>query len=143
MAIISATLLPLLQHVLLSAAQHTSSQPPIFQHTTLNFSSASPHIFASTFSLLQQWSNTFYPFGHNIVPCEVPINTNLYHARINGELPPSPEWFAFDAAMSYAIAGTISTSRLLTYRTTRTVKCIYFDGTSAALNEDGNMSTLR
>lgn len=141
MAIISATLLPLLQHVLLSAAQHTSSQPPIFQHTTLNFSSASPHIFASTFGLLQQWSNTFYPFGHNIVPCEVPINTNLYHARINGELPPSPEWFAFDAAMSYAIAGTISTSRLLTYRTTRTVKCIYFDGTSAALNEDGNMDS--
>ena len=108
---------------------------------SLNFSSSSPHIFSSTFGLLQQWSNTFYPYGHSIVPCEIPINTNLYHARIDSDLPPSPEWFAFDAAMSYAIAGTLTTSHLLTYRTTKTVKAIYFDGSSAALNGQGNMDS--
>lgn len=113
-----------------------SSQPHI-----LNFSSPSPHIFASTFGLLQQWPNTFFPYGHSIVPCEVPINTNLYHARIDGDLPPSPEWFAFDAAMSYSIAGMLATSNMLTYRTTRNIKCIYFNGMSAALNGAGNMDT--
>lgn len=121
-----------------SAAQDSFDQP---DHMRLNFSSASPHVFASAFGLLQQWSNTFCPFGHSIVPCEIPINTNLYHARIDGDLPPSPEWFAFDAAMSYSIAGTLDTSHLLTYRTTKKVKCIYFDGTSAALNGDGNMDS--
>lgn len=125
----------------LSAAQDPSSQPIKLEQSTLNFSSASPHIFASLFGLLQQWPNTFVPYGHSIVPCEISINTNLYHARIDSDLPSSPEWFGFDAAMSYSIAGTLSTSHLLTYRTTRNVKCIYFDGTSAALNGAGNMDS--
>lgn len=111
-------------------------------HTyNLNFSSSSPHIFSSTFGLLQQWPNTFFPYGHTVTPCEIPSNTNLYHARIDGDLPPSPEWFAFDAEMSYSIAGTTPTSHMLTYKTTKTVKCIYFDGSSAALNGAGNMDT--
>lgn len=118
-----------------------TSQTFDLEHERLNFSSPGPHIFAATFGLLQQWPNTFVPYGHSIVPCEVPINTNLYHARIDSDLPPSPEWFAFDASMSYAIAGNRNTSHLLTYRTTRTVKCIYFDGTSAALNGEGNMDS--
>jgi hypothetical protein len=61
-----------------------------------NFSSPAPHYFASMYGLLQQWSNTFFPNGHSIVPCEIPAFTKLYHGRIDGNLPPSPEWVAFD-----------------------------------------------
>ena len=105
----------------------------------LNFTSSAPHIFASVFGLLQQWSNSFFPYGHSIVPCEIPGNVNLYHARIDGDLPTSPEWFALDWAMSVSIAGGRNDSRLLTYRTTRKIRCIYFDGASASLNGAGNM----
>jgi hypothetical protein len=51
----------------------------------------------------------------------------------------SPEWFALDAAMSYFIAGGMDNSHMLTYRTTKDVKCLYFDGTSASLMDDGSM----
>lgn len=105
----------------------------------LNFSSPSPLIFHYTFGLLQQWPNTFFPNGHTIAPCTVAKNVNLYHAREDGDLPPSPEWFAFDAAMAYMIAGASPESRMLTYRTTRDIQCLYFDGTSASLMDDGSM----
>lgn len=105
----------------------------------LNFSSPSPLIFHSTFGLLQQWPNTFFPNGHTIAPCTVAKNINLYHAREDGDLPPSPEWFAFDVAMAYVIAGASPESRMLTYRTTRDIQCLYFDGTSASLMDDGSM----
>ncbi|KAH9819758.1 serine kinase protein [Teratosphaeria destructans] len=105
----------------------------------LNFSSPSPLIFHSTFGLLQQWPNTFFTNGHTIAPCTIAKNTNLYHARGDGSPPPSPEWFAFDPAMSYFIAGAMPDSHMLTYRTTRDVPCIYFDGTSASLMPDGSM----
>lgn len=107
----------------------------------LNFSSPSPLIFHSTFGLLQQWSNTFFPNGHTIAPCTIAKNTNLYHARGDSSFPPSPEWFALDADMSYFIAGAMPDSHLLTYRTTKEVKCLYFDGTSASLMDDGSMDT--
>lgn len=116
--------------------QHVLSKQDLTNHH-LNFSSSSPLIFHSVFGLLQQWSNTFFPNGHVIVPCQVPINTNLYHARMGNDLPPNPEWFAFDAGMSYAIAGTMQNSQMLTYKTQKTVKCIYFDGASAALDGIG------
>lgn len=61
-----------------------------------NFSSASPHYFSSVHGLLQQWPNTFFPNGHVIATAEIPTYTNLYHGRHDDELPPSPEWFAFD-----------------------------------------------
>lgn len=61
-----------------------------------NFTSSAPHYFASAYSLLQQWPNTFFPNGHSIVPCEVPAFTKLYHGRGDGDVPPSPEWVAFD-----------------------------------------------
>ena len=61
-----------------------------------NFTSAAPHYFHSFYGLLQQWPNTFFPNGHNIVPCEIPVFTRLYHGWMDGDLPPSPEWLAFD-----------------------------------------------
>jgi hypothetical protein len=65
-----------------------------------NFSSSAPHYFASAYGLLQQWSNTFFPNGHSIVPCEIPLLTKLYHGRKDAEVPPSPEWVAFDMQVS-------------------------------------------
>jgi hypothetical protein len=61
-----------------------------------NFSSPAPHYFASAYGLLQQWSNTFFPNGHSIAPCEIPPFTKLYHGRRDADVPPSPEWVAFD-----------------------------------------------
>lgn len=81
---------------------------------SLNFTSSSPHIFSSLRSLLQQWPNTFFPNGHSIVPCQVPAYTNLYHGRRDDQLPPDPEWFAFDIEMSYGIMGSMRNSHMLT-----------------------------
>lgn len=111
------------------------------EYPLLNFSSPSPLIFHSVFGLLQQWPNTFFEYGHTIAPCVVPKNTNLYHAHYNGDPPPSPEWFGFDAEMSYAILGTLPNSHMLTYRTVRDVQCLYFDGASASLMHDGDMDS--
>jgi hypothetical protein len=63
---------------------------------TFNFSSEAPHYFAAAYGLLQQWSNTFFPNGHSLVPCEIAPLTKLYHGRKDGDVPPSPEWVAFD-----------------------------------------------
>jgi hypothetical protein len=107
----------------------------------LNFTSASPHIFSSLRSLLQQWPNTFFPNGHSIVPCEVPAYTNLYHARQDNQIPPDPEWFAFDIEMSYGIMGSARNSHMLTYQSVKPIKCLYFDGMSAALMGTGQLDS--
>lgn len=121
--------------------QVLASSDELDSGTKLNFSSPSPHIFGSVFGLLQQWPNTFFPNGHTIVPCEIPKGINLYHGRVGTSMPPSPEWFAFDVEMSYAIAGWEQTSHMLTYRTTKPVKCLYFDGASASLFGDGQLDS--
>ncbi|KAF7959052.1 hypothetical protein EAE96_002569 [Botrytis aclada] len=108
----------------------------------LNFSSSAPHYFASVYGLLQQWPNTFFPSGHSIVPCEIPPLTKVYHGRRDGEsLPESPEWVSFDIEMAYGIMGSTRNSHLLTFQTTRTAKCVYFDGESATLMGTGRMDT--
>jgi hypothetical protein len=61
-----------------------------------NFSSSAPHYFASVHGVLQQWSNTFFPNGHSIVPCEIPPLVKLFHGRMDEDIPASPEWVAFD-----------------------------------------------
>ncbi|GKT41686.1 uncharacterized protein ColSpa_01867 [Colletotrichum spaethianum] len=62
----------------------------------LNYSSPAPHLFASTYGLLQQWSNTVFPNGHTMAAVEIPAFTLLYHGRMDEEGAPSPEWLAFD-----------------------------------------------
>ncbi|KAG4031307.1 hypothetical protein MFRU_009g00950 [Monilinia fructicola] len=122
----------------------TSSDTPKTHNSErkLNFSSSAPHYFASVNGLLQQWPNTFFPSGHNIVPCEIPPLTKVYHGRRDGNsLPESPEWVSFDIEMAYGIMGSTRTSHLLTFQTTRTVKCVYFDGESATLMGSGRMDT--
>lgn len=111
------------------------------RYQRLNFSSSAPLIFHSTFSLLQQWPNTFYPNGHTVAPCTIAKHTNLYHAHNNESFPDSPEWLSFDASMAYSILGGLPNSHLLTFRTTRDVKCLYFDGESASLMDDGCMDS--
>ena len=66
-----------------------------------NFSSTAPHFFASIYGLMQQWPNTFFPNGHSIAPCEIAAFTKLYHGRTDGDVPPSPEWFAFDMSVFF------------------------------------------
>lgn len=61
-----------------------------------NFSSPAPHLFASAYGLLQQWSNTHFPNGHTMAAVEIPAFTLLYHGRMDEDDPPSPEWLAFD-----------------------------------------------
>ncbi|KAG9237464.1 hypothetical protein BJ875DRAFT_532939 [Amylocarpus encephaloides] len=107
----------------------------------LNFSSTAPHYFASAYGLLQQWPDTFFLNGHSIAPCEILPLTNLYHGRRDGELPPSPEWIAFDIGMAYGIMGGSRNSHMLTYQTTRKTRCVYFDGESATLFGTGQMDT--
>ncbi len=99
----------------------SAHQEPLIDHNTtlaateiqwnFNFSSEAPHHFASAYGLLQQWSNTFFPNGHSLVPCEIRPLTKLYHGRRDGDVPPSPEWLAFDmqvpALVQMNIADTI------------------------------------
>ncbi|KAI1342913.1 hypothetical protein F5Y15DRAFT_412586 [Xylariaceae sp. FL0016] len=119
-----------------SPAQPISTSP-----WKLNFTSPAPHLFASVSSLLQQWSNTFFPNGHTLAAVQIPAHTLLYHGRLDADPPPSPEWLAFDLAMSYGIMGGSPNSHMLTYQTTRPVRALYFDGESAALMGLGQLDT--
>lgn len=102
--------------------------------SSANASESAPFIFNTLSSLLKQWPNTFHPNGHTMIPGTLAPFTLLYHARKDTLLPPpSPEWFAFDSEMSYAIIIPRSgPSYLSTYRTVRPTKILYFDGMSAA-----------
>lgn len=102
----------------------------------LNFSSPAPHIFHSTFSLLDQVPNTVFPNGHTIAPVVIPPLTLFHHARRDADAPTSPEWVAFDSEMSYGIMGGHRNVWMWTYQTTRPVKALYFDG------ESGNLQGL-
>jgi hypothetical protein len=73
-----------------------------------NFTSEAPHYFASLYSLLQQWPNTFFPNGHSIVPCSIPSFTRLFHGRMDGDVPPSPEWVAFDMQVPLPLSSTLT-----------------------------------
>jgi len=109
----------------------------------LNFSSPAPYITHSLATLLQQWPQTFFPNGHSISAALIPRHTLLYHGRHDKtDPPPSPEWLAFDVEMAYAIMGSMIDSRMLTYRTTKDVRAIYFDGMSASLMGEGTMSQM-
>lgn len=112
----------------------------------LNFTSSSPHLFASVSSQLHQWSNTIFPNGHTLAAVEVPAYTLLYHGLISPHnhptpSPASPEWLAFDPEMAYGIMGSTRSSFLLTYQSTRPLRALYFDGESAALMGLGQLDT--
>ncbi|CAK7234180.1 hypothetical protein SBRCBS47491_008862 [Sporothrix bragantina] len=129
----------------------TASSPPPSQRYTsrLNFSSPAPHLFASAYGLLQQWSNTVFPNGHALAAATIPAYTLLYHGLRADDAnpdpdtlsPPSPEWLALDLEMAYGIMGSSRRSWLLTYQTTRAVHVLYVDGESAALMGLGQLDS--
>lgn len=127
-----------------SAVLGMASQRPFALAPTEELdNSTAPFVFNSLSSLLLQWPNSYHPNGHSIIPATIAPFSPLYHARKSAVVPPpSPEWFAFDPEMSNAIMAPRSgPTYLSTYRTTKSVKVLYFDGMSAALGGSGWLDT--
>ncbi|KAF9236707.1 hypothetical protein BU15DRAFT_76667 [Melanogaster broomeanus] len=100
-------------------------------------------VFETVNSLLQHWPNTRLRNGHTIVPGTIPEGTLLYHGATRNELPPGPEWTATDP--EHAIAFCEDETKgcwHLTLATTRPLKVVYFDGSSAAKTQWGSMDTV-
>src|SRR5271155_4744659 len=88
-------------------------------------------------------TNWLIDLGHNIVPGKIPIGTPLYHGTRN-EIPRTPEWIATDPEHSYCFC--LRTQQhsgcwQLTLVTTRPLKVLYFDGSSAARMLGGPMDS--
>ncbi|KAG2145288.1 uncharacterized protein EDB93DRAFT_512028 [Suillus bovinus] len=99
-------------------------------------------IFDTVYSLLQLWPNTRYRNGHNIVPGVVPTGTLLYHGTSRNAIPSEPEWTATDPEHSMNFApGLDGNGWHLTLAATRSLKVLYFDGSSAAKVTEGTMDT--
>ncbi|KAJ7632211.1 hypothetical protein FB45DRAFT_911822 [Roridomyces roridus] len=122
----------LLWHSVLTLSQQIPFEAPQQDNSTAHF------VFNSLSGLLRQWPNTVHGTGHSIVPATLDAFTLLYHARQDADLPPSPEWLAWDSAMSYGIMiPRGGQTHLITYRTTRPATLLYFDGQSASWGPDG------
>ncbi|KAJ6535712.1 hypothetical protein B0H19DRAFT_1004181 [Mycena capillaripes] len=95
-------------------------------------------IFDTVNSVLQHWPHTRYRNGHSIIPGTVPVNNLLYHGRSDSDLPTIPEWTSTDPEHSFPFCGgwdkngSIAECWQLTLVTTRPLKVLYFDGSSAA-----------
>lgn len=57
----------------------------------------------------------------------------------NAELPGSPEWLAFDPEMSLTILAPEPSSFMQHYRTSRELKVLYLDGSSAVMTTSGTL----
>ncbi|KAG2093518.1 uncharacterized protein F5147DRAFT_779321 [Suillus discolor] len=91
-------------------------------------------IFDTVHSFLQHWPNTRYRNGHNIVPGVIPTGTLLYRGTIRNTVP-NPEHSLVFAR------GKDGGGWQLTLATTRPLKVLYFDGSSAAKVAEGTMDT--
>lgn len=115
--------------------------------------STSHLIFDTVNSFLQRWPNTRYRngqilyflhtnppeilsfLGHSIVPGTIPIGTLLYYGTHKEEIPRTPDWIATDPEHSYIFCfNTTDDSGCwhLTLVSTRPLRVLYFDGSSAA-----------
>lgn len=120
-------------------------------------------IFNSVASLMQRWPNTYWrngahnlppskplirdpqPWystlkslsGHSIVPVSIPANTILYHGSESNSTPTVPEWLAFD--FEHAFFFCLAECWVHTMITTRDLRLLYFDGSSAAKMPNGTM----
>ena len=81
--------------------------------------------------------------GHAIVPGIIPKGTLLYHGTSRNVLPTSPEWFAVDPEHSYIFCANSPKEECwqFTLATTRPLKVVYFDGSSAAKMPTGTLDT--
>ncbi|KAF8452504.1 hypothetical protein L210DRAFT_3518810 [Boletus edulis BED1] len=100
-------------------------------------------VFETVHSLLQRWPNTRMRNGHAIVPGIIPKGTLLYHGTTSNVFPTMHEWFATDPEHSYLFCGISVEAEcwLFTIATTRPLKVVYFDGSSAAKLQDGALDT--
>ncbi|KAH7924178.1 hypothetical protein BV22DRAFT_1091365 [Leucogyrophana mollusca] len=91
-------------------------------------------VFETVSSLLQHWPNTRYRNGHSIVPGVISPGTLLYHGTNHNVVPDHPDWLATDPEHSHAFChGTTQAGCWhLTLATTRPLRVLYFDGSSAA-----------
>ncbi|KAF9558825.1 hypothetical protein CPC08DRAFT_638474 [Agrocybe pediades] len=99
-------------------------------------------VFDTASSLMQHWPNTRYRNGHNIVPATMPVGTLLYHGTSRNKIPEIPEWTATDPEHSYLFCRTLKKGSgcwHLTLVTTRPLRLLYFDGSSAAKMRGGPM----
>ncbi|KAI0033093.1 hypothetical protein K488DRAFT_85248 [Vararia minispora EC-137] len=91
------------------------------------------HIFNSVASAMQLWPNSMWPAGHNIIPASIPPWTVLYRGERGGKNLPvasgKPKFLAFDPEHAYNFCEFAC--RIDSYITTRELKLLYFDGTSA------------
>lgn len=78
--------------------------------------------------------------GQSVVPGTIPIGTTLYHGGLTEQPPPKGEWLAFDAEHAADFARG-PTRRLFTFVTTRPLRILYFDGSSAAKLSTGALDT--
>jgi hypothetical protein len=91
--------------------------------------------------------------GHTIVLSTIPVGTLLYHGTYKREVPSKPGWIAMDPEHSYMFCQSQPTGARadtdqkpagcwhLTLTTTRPLKVLYFDGSSAANMEGGPMDS--
>ena len=82
------------------------------------------------------------------MPGVIPKGTLLYHGTNSNKLPPGPEWVATDPEHSYLFCRDGPRPNYLqqgcwhlTLATTRPLKVVYFDGSSAAKIPYGSMDT--
>ncbi|KAG1870645.1 hypothetical protein DFJ58DRAFT_742175 [Suillus subalutaceus] len=100
-------------------------------------------IFDTVHSLLQQWPNTRYRNGHNIVPGVIPTGTLLYHGTDRNTIPSEPDWTATDPehSINFVHGRDYGSGWHLTLAATRPLNVLYFDGSSAAKISEGTMDT--
>ena len=80
------------------------------------------------------------------MPGTIPIGTLLYHGTSKEEIPRSPQWVATDPEHSYLFCFPMPFSGdsgcwQLTLVTTRPLRVLYFDGSSAAKFPGGSMDS--
>lgn len=81
--------------------------------------------------------------GHAIVPGIIPKGTLFYHGTSQNTLPTSHEWFATDPEHSYVFCPNDPKDECwqFTLVTTRPLKVVYFDGSSAVKLPYGSLDT--
>jgi hypothetical protein len=75
------------------------------------------------------------------VPGVIPTGTLLYHGTGTDRIPTEPDWTATDPEHSIIFSRGMDGGWHLTLATTRPLKVLYFDGSSAAKVPEGTMDT--
>ncbi|KAJ7186772.1 hypothetical protein C8R46DRAFT_1057992 [Mycena filopes] len=105
-----------------------------------NYNATGRFVFDAVAGLLQHWSNTRYHNGHTIVPGNIPAGTLLYHGRQDPDVPTTREWASLDSEFARIFCAE-DDCWILTLVTTRPLRVLYFDGSSATKNGDGPIDT--